>query len=265
MFNSGLTRRAFMVDLGKGGLAIAVLGLTTLACSGDDSADSTVDTSAGAPEQPTTADPGTTSASTTTANDVGYEWERVNLGFVSAYVLARRGEGVIVDTGVSNSERDIEASLAVLDLAWGDVSSVIITHLHDDHQGSLPAVMNLASDATGYAGAGDISSIASPRELVAVGNGDTVFDLKIIETPGHTPGHISVLDEAGGLLLAGDALTGSDGGVAGVNPQYSEDLVTADASVRRLAGFTYDTVVFGHGEPVVGNASRRVAEFAASI
>lgn len=254
-----------MLDLGKGGLAVAIFGLSTLACAADND-DSTAATNPGTPEEPPTTDPETTSAPPASAADGGgYTWRRVNLGFVSAYVLARRGEAVVVDTGVSGSARDIGASLTALDLGWGDVSSIIITHRHDDHQGSLPAVMRLALDATGYAGAGDLPSITSPRELVAVGDGDTVFDLRIIETPGHTPGHISVLDETGGLLVAGDALNGTNGGVTGVNPDFSEDLVTADDSVRKLASFTYDTAVFGHGEPVVGNASHLVADLAASL
>jgi glyoxylase-like metal-dependent hydrolase (beta-lactamase superfamily II) len=192
-------------------------------------------------------------------------WERVNLGFVSAYVLARGGEATIVDTGVSGSEGDIETSLGALGLGWDDVGHVIITHLHPDHQGSLPAVMNLAPGATGYAGAGDIPRITAPRELVAVGDGDSVFDLDIIATPGHTPGHISVLDQQGGILVAGDALNGSDGRVIGANPDFTSDIVAADESVAKLALFTYGTALFGHGEPVVGDASGQVAALAASI
>jgi glyoxylase-like metal-dependent hydrolase (beta-lactamase superfamily II) len=145
------------------------------------------------------------------------------------------------------------------------VSNVIVTHLHADHQGSLPAVMNLASGATGYAGAADIAGITSPRELTAVGDGDRVFDLRIIETPGHTPGHISVLDEAGRLLVAGDALNGANGTVVGANPDFTSDPVTAGESVKKLAEFSFDTVVFGHGEPVSENASQQVAELASQI
>jgi glyoxylase-like metal-dependent hydrolase (beta-lactamase superfamily II) len=248
-----LSRRAFMVDLGRGGLAVAIFGLTAMACSSDPGSESSTTTE-------TEAAPATTPAVT-----AGVSWKRVNLGFVSAYVLARRGEATIVDTGVSGSEDDIESGLAALDLGWVDVSNVIVTHLHADHQGSLPAVMTLASGATGYAGAADIAGITSPRELTAIGDGDRVFDLRIIETPGHTPGHISVLDEAGRLLVAGDALNGANGTVVGANPDFTSDPVTAGESVKKLAEFSFDTVVFGHGEPVSENASQQVAELASQI
>jgi len=267
MLKKRMSRRAFMMDIGKGGLAVAVFGVTAFACSSDEPTASS--TTAAANPIPTTAPPSTTPQTTTPQTTAAISdplaWERVNLGFVSAYVLARGGEAAIVDTGVAGSEGEIEASLGVLGLGWSDVGHVIVTHLHDDHQGSLPAVMNLAPDATGYAGAADIAGISSPRELAAVGDGDNVFDLTIIATPGHTPGHISVIDVQNGLLVAGDALNGADGGVIGANPDFTADIVAADQSIAKLARFSYDTVVFGHGEPVVGDASVQVAMLSASL
>ena len=55
--------------------------------------------------------------------------------------------------------------------------------------------------AVGYAGEPDIPGIPSPRTLVPVGDGDTVFGLEIIAAPGHTPGSIVVRDPAGGLMV----------------------------------------------------------------
>jgi glyoxylase-like metal-dependent hydrolase (beta-lactamase superfamily II) len=255
----GISRRGFLYDLGKGTLALAVLGLT--ACA--DGSSGIVATSEPEPESTTTLPP---QSSTTQAPAGGtVTWQRVNLGFVSAYIVVRNGEAVIVDTGVENSEQDIEAGLASLGLDWNEVGHVILTHRHPDHQGSLPAVLDAAPAATGYAGAEDLAAITSPRPLVSVGDGDKVFDLDIIATPGHTPGHISVLSSDAGLLLAGDALNGSNGGVVGANPQYSPDMATANLSVKKLAGYRFDTVVFGHGEPVVGNAAALVGELAASL
>jgi glyoxylase-like metal-dependent hydrolase (beta-lactamase superfamily II) len=142
---------------------------------------------------------------------------------------------------------------------------VIVTHSHGDHVGSLPDVLGRASDATAYTGAGDIARITSPRPLVSVGNGDRVFGLDIIETPGHTPRHISVIDAAGGLLLAGDALNGSGSGIAGPNPRFTPDMAQANDSLRKLATHSFETAVFGHVDPVEGNASALVATLAAGL
>ena len=92
-----------------------------------------------------------------------------------------------------------------------------------------------------------------------------VDGLEIIETPGHTAGHISVLDRTGGFLVTGDALNGESGGVVGPNPGFSEDIELANESVIKLAGFDYEVALFGHGEPVLAGASAMVAELAENL
>jgi glyoxylase-like metal-dependent hydrolase (beta-lactamase superfamily II) len=251
-----VTRRMLLKDMGKAGLAVMVLG--TAACGGGETStsDTTDSTSAAPPGSTTTDGPGD-----------GHQWHRVNLDFVSAYILYRGGEAVIVDTGVESSEGGIEAALGEIDLSWGDVGALVVTHLHPDHQGSVPAVIAATTDSLPwFAGAGDLEGINAPTEGQAVGDGDTVNSgLQIIETPGHTPGHISVLDPVAGILVVGDALNGADGGVAGANPEFSEDMDLANASVAKLAGFDFEIALFGHGEPVVTGASALVADLAGSL
>jgi glyoxylase-like metal-dependent hydrolase (beta-lactamase superfamily II) len=243
--------------LGKATLAVVVLGIAVVACDSDGVSPT------GAP-----------------ASD-GVAWHRVVFGdnVVAAYVLVRGGEAALVDTGTESlaGAGVIEDALDAAGIGWGAVGHVLLTHLHEDHRGNLPAVMTLASEATGYAGAADIPALEleSPRPLTAVGDGDEVFGLEIIETPGHTPGHISVLDPVAGLLVAGDALNGAGrpgigsptaaATVAGPNPAATRDLALANESVKKLAGFTFDTIVFGHGKPVEGDADEQVAALAAEL
>ena len=91
-----------------------------------------------------------------------------------------------------------------------------------------------------------------------------MFGLSVIGTPGHTAGHISLLDPVASVLIAGDALNGNNGAVAGPNPQFSEDHNEALATVEKMAGFEYETIYFGHGEPVLEGASALVAGLAES-
>lgn len=227
-----LTRRAFLADLGRGTLAVAVLGV---ACS-----------------QPEL-----------TVDDEG-AWRRVNLGFVSAYVIAHNGEIAVVDTGVEGSAGEIEASITGLSMTWDDVGHVILTHAHPDHVGSLAAVLGRAPEATAYIGEGDVQAVTSPHPLRLVGDGDTIMGLEVIETPGHTPGHISVLDPRLDLLVAGDALVGVDGTAGGPDPRFTDDLAQAAGSVAKLADLEFEVVVFGHGEPVESDGSRAVADLVAT-
>ncbi|NND01800.1 MAG: MBL fold metallo-hydrolase [Acidimicrobiia bacterium] len=269
------SRRVFLADFGKVVVGMAVLG----ACS-DGEADPTTTavspssstTSASSTTQATTTQPPETSATTTEAPTStealagsAAAWERVDLGNVSAYVVVRAGEAVVVDTGNPGSEAAIGDTIQALGLVWDDVAHLILTHRHPDHIGSTDAVMALAAGATAYAGAEDIPSINAPREIVVVGDSDIVSGLEIIETPGHTPGHISVLDTELSLLIAGDAMNGADGGVVGPNPRFTSDLEIANASVVKMAGFQFDTVVFGHGEPVIAGAADLVRALAAEL
>ena len=262
-----VTRRTFLTEVSRGVFAIAVFGVGVVACTteGDETSTTSADEPTTTGTEPTTT---TTAAETTTTEAVaagGVAVERVDLGFVSAYVLVRNGEAAIVDTGNPGNAGDIEAGLSEVGLGWGDVGDVVITHLHPDHIGSLGPVMESASQADGYAGEADIPAISAPRPLTPVGDGDTVFDLQIIETPGHTPGSISVLDPIAGVLVVGDAMNGTGSGVAGANPNFSTDMDQAAESVKKLAALEFDSVYFGHGEPVETGASALVAELAATL
>ncbi len=269
-----LDRRMLLTNWGRGAVAVAILGPSVVACSsnGDDAAvlvPTTAPTSE-PPAEPTEDEPAEPNAEPTEAEPAAAEaptlrWERVDFEFVSAYVLARGDQVAIVDTGTAGNAERIEAALAALDAGWGDVDHVVLTHLHPDHVGGLPAVLDAAATAQAYAGEADVAGITSPRPLVPVNDGDEVFGLEVIATPGHTPGHIAVIDEAAGLLVAGDALNESGGQVLGANPQFSSDMTAADNSVRVLAARRFDTLVVGHGEPIVGDASDQVATLAASL
>jgi glyoxylase-like metal-dependent hydrolase (beta-lactamase superfamily II) len=266
-----MTRRTFLVQTGRGSVALAVLSVA--ACAPAATASQAASQTAAASSSPSSDGSATggpaSEAPAASADDPpssaggGVTWHRANLGFVSAYILARAGEAAVVDTGLNGSEGQIEAALTEAGLTWGAVGHVILTHRHGDHAGSIDAVLAAAPDATAYAGAEDIPSISASRPLTAVGDGDAVFDLRIVATPGHTAGHISVLDEVGGILVAGDALSTPGGKVGDSNPQFTDDMDQAMASIRKLGGLRFETLLVGHGDPITTGASELVAAFGA--
>lgn len=252
-------------DLGKAGAAVMILGAA--ACSSDSTPEpEPTDGSGPSPSTVPGSEPtSSTSAVGSTTTGVGIDWRQVVLGNVSAYLAIRNGEAALVDTGNPGSEDAIEFALGAAGLDWGALGHVIITHRHNDHKGSLTGVLALAPAASWYVGAADMVGVGADTEGIAVGDGDNVFGLDVIDTPGHTPGHVSVIDTGAGVLVAGDALFGSDGGVVGSLPQYTSDEQMADASVVKLAGFTYDVAYFGHGEPILSGASEAVTALAESL
>lgn len=80
--------------------------------------------------------------------------------------------------------------------------------------------------------------------------------ITVIDTPGHTPGHISLYHGPSRTLIAGDALTVKDGQLHGADPATTLDPVTAQASIAKLLAFEIEAIVCYHG----GRFSHRVKE-----
>jgi glyoxylase-like metal-dependent hydrolase (beta-lactamase superfamily II) len=244
-----LTRRRMLVTAGAG-----VLGVTLL---------DTVTGCTSSPRSPSTGSPSPGSGPPSTAAGGTGDWQRVNLSFVSAYLLIRGGEVGVVDLGTAGSADAIGSALRAAGSGWDAVKHVILTHQHADHAGGLAEVAPQVKAAV-YAGEADVAGISSAQPLKPVRDGDEIFGLRIIGTPGHTSGHVSVLDPSTGVLVAGDAVRTTDG-LVGPDPQYTADLTQAAASVRKLAGLDVRTILPGHGDPLTTGAAEALRKLAASL
>jgi glyoxylase-like metal-dependent hydrolase (beta-lactamase superfamily II) len=249
-------RRWLLVQSGRGAVGIAVLGMAACSDSGSTS-ESTSDPTQSQAEG--TEPPGSGAGSAAGA----MSWSRVNLGFVSAYVLVRGKEAAVVDTGVGGSADAIGEVLDQAGPGWAGVRHVVLTHKHPDHAGSISDVLSEAGSATGYIGQADLAEV-DVGGLRVLGDGDEVFGLQIVATPGHTPGHLAVFDEDTSVLVAGDALT-NEGALAGSNPEFTEDEAAAVASVHKLAQLAPSTILVGHGDPVVDGAAAALEQLASSL
>lgn len=100
-------------------------------------------------------------------------------------------------------------------------------------------------------------TVADGEELPCCGG------IIVINTPGHTPGHICLYHRPSKTLIAGDALRAADGQLLGPNPQATLDMPLAIQSLKRLAQYDIETVICYHGGPYTGGANQRLAELAA--
>ena len=190
---------------------------------------------------------------------------QVATDFVNSYVLVRGNEIAIVDTGLPQNLDKFTSVIEAASLSWDAVNHIVVTHLHGDHVGGLGEVAEAAAQATIYAGEADVAGIDSPRTIQPVVDGDDVFGMQIIGTPGHTLGHISVYDPSGSFFVLGDAMVNVEGQLAGPSSQFSADMDIANDTVKKIAQIEFETALFGHGDPIESGASTAIAELAAGL
>ena len=176
------------------------------------------------------------------------------------------------------------------------VQHLIATHWHPDHIGGMAGLQRATGAAAAAhrleadAIAGRIGEVipqpAAPRWLRALlrpvrsslapppfpvstllDDGDTLPLLggaRVIHTPGHTPGSVSLHFPAEGVLLVGDAVQRVGNRLTLPSRWFSSDMTAAKASVRKLAELDFDTICFSHFQPLRRGAPaalRTLAEY----
>ena len=117
--------------------------------------------------------------------------------------LLRGDDGVVAVVDPA----DADAIIAAIDQRGGRLDTILITHHHDDHIAGLDRVRDRY-------GAHVVGAAQDQRRLPrldeAVREGDTVqvghTAAQVLDTPGHTLGHIAYYFPDGGVLLSGDTL-----------------------------------------------------------
>ncbi len=245
---SAVARRWFLVQASKGVLGFAVLGLAE-ACSASDG------------ETDVASGPGHSGSA------AGLDWWRADFAYVSAYVLVRGREAALVDCGLGSRVDEIGAVLGAAGTGWDRVRHVLISHAHYDHVGGLKEVAARAPGATLHAGEAEMEMVGMASgwlQLRPVTDDEEVFGLQVIDTPGHTPGHIAVFDAGSGVLVAGDALTSTIDGLLGPMSEVSVNMPKAEESVRKLAALEPEVILCGHGPPVQLDAAAQLRRLAGS-
>ena len=219
---------------------------------------------------------------------------RISAGYVNAYIIDGDEGVTLVDTLLPRMEGRIGKALSEIGRSLDDVASIVLTHSHADHSGGAAAI-KATSSASVYVSAGDVAAVRgeerpppppladrfpflkptmrrmpAPAPVVVehvVGegiDGSLPEDLQVIDTPGHTPGHVSyLLERAGGVLFVGDAAVGKKGEVTRGWMNRAEP--TFDGSLRHIAEFDFELACFGHSGPIISGASAAFARLASKL
>jgi glyoxylase-like metal-dependent hydrolase (beta-lactamase superfamily II) len=193
-------------------------------------------------------------------------------------------EITLIDAGLPGSRRGIERYLSRVGRSLDEVRRVVITHGHPDHAGGarelarrgIELLMHPA-DAEGLrVGLGDAVRRPSrgrffaavtplPAAVTPVGHGDVLpvlGGLRVVHTPGHTPGSICLYGIRDRILFTGDVLQRRRGRVSYASGLYSDDHAAARRSVQRLADLDVRMIVFAHFPTLHEGANEVLAELA---
>jgi glyoxylase-like metal-dependent hydrolase (beta-lactamase superfamily II) len=200
------------------------------------------------------------------------------------------GDLTLVDTGTPGSTPKIITALQKNGLDPASIRRIILTHAHTDHAGSVAQLKNLlhipiwAHEDTALLveaglpgqlplhvtpglinkiiyqlfikrGAQHIEATTIDRrlrdgEILPIAGG-----IRIIHTPGHATGHLSLLLEQDSLLLAADICANAGG--LNYSTVY-EDRETGRQSLLKAAAFDFDKAAFGHGGPIKTGAAAAI-------
>lgn len=193
---------------------------------------------------------------------------------VNTYLVPEADGLTLIDAGLPGSAPAFLRAAAAL---GAPITRVVLTHAHGDHVGSLDALRALLPEAELSASARDARFLAGhmaldpsepqarlrggyqrvaarPDRLLA--DGDTVGSLRVVASPGHTPGHIALFDPRDGSLIAGDAFQTRAGVAVAGTVRWAFPLPalatwhrpTALASARRLRELAPARLAVGHGD-----------------
>ena len=207
-------------------------------------------------------------------------------GIVANVYLLVDLEGLtIIDTGLPHSEKKILAYVASLGKSPQDVKRILLTHSDLDHVGGLAALQKATGARTcasqveaeaiaagtstrppkpGFSMMNVMMSVARPffraepfrvNEILKDGQVlPALGGLRVVETPGHTPGHISLFAPGAGVLFCGDSMVTKADSIRGSRPAVTWNAAKARESEKKQAGLGARIVCSGHG-PVVMDAA----------
>ncbi len=214
-------------------------------------------------------------------------------GHVHAFLLDDGADLTLIDTLFDTDARQVLERIESIGRTVEDLKHIVLTHGHRSHLGGLATLKRL-SGANVYSHEWEADIIAGERTAqpvtpipmrplatywrvyylqfgAALGrgkhppcpvdrtlqDGDEFGPVRVLHTPGHTPGHLAFWWPELRVLFAGDAVTTYPGFDAGW-PAFTLNLTQHRTSLRRMAELDPEVVAVGHGEPITAGATERL-------
>ena len=200
------------------------------------------------------------------------------------------GQMTLIDFGLKRSAKKVLAALESIGSGPADVTRILLTHAHPDHAGGAAEIsrhtgqsMGIHADDAAYLaegrspprdeskwlgrmlnrmGSGNFEPVPlgerfTDGQLLPVSGG-----LRVIHTPGHSPGHVAFHHEPSGVLITGDSIfnvLGMRWSVA----SFCTDFAMSKETAHRLMEVDYRVAAFTHGPEIRDNPRQAIGAFLA--
>jgi len=197
----------------------------------------------------------------------------------------------LIDAGMVGSRMMLDRYLRRLGRRIEELERIICTHGHPDHIGGVRELVGNRDDIEVLIHPDDLAGLRLPlREALtrtddrAIRRGRLIQyltrtpavptpieggavlpllgGLRIVHTPGHTPGSICLYAPLHRLLFTGDVLQVIRGRLAYASAFFSHDYAAARASVEHLAALDVETIALSHYPPWRHDCNATLAELA---
>ncbi|GAA2134374.1 MBL fold metallo-hydrolase [Nocardioides bigeumensis] len=197
------------------------------------------------------------------------------------------GQVTVLDMGLKQSGKKVMAALGAIGSGPGDVTRLLLTHAHADHAGGTgyvagetglgvgvheadagfvaagkvaPAATSLGRLMAKLSGSGSFAPVPVDEELHDGQVIDVAGGLRVVHTPGHSPGHASYLHESSGVLVTGDAIFNVRR-IRWPVKAFCTDFKMTKQTAHRLGELEYDVAAFTHGPELRDGAREAIRTF----
>ncbi|MCM3782085.1 MBL fold metallo-hydrolase [Neobacillus mesonae] len=219
---------------------------------------------------------------------------------ITPILIQNEFDTILIDCGYPNFMPLIEEAANRHNVTLDSITKVIVTHHDVDHIGSLAALKRTYPHIDIIAHELEAPYIEGAKKSLRLEQAESTFNalpdeakpnveqfirflqsiepvpvdrtvtneewlpwcdgIKIIHTPGHMPGHISLYLPASKTIIAADAIVIEEGKLDIANPHYTMDLDEAIRSVQRLLDYDIEQMICYHGGLFHGDVQQAIQQ-----
>ena len=211
--------------------------------------------------------------------------------FINSYAFMNTDSSVtLVDCGLKGSSKRLIKDLARIGKHPKDVVTIVLTHAHDDHIGGASQMIKQCEvknvlmhekdsqfPPTGKTPPRDDSRLSGKimkilpesnyepfnvtRTLIDGEVIDTAGGLKVVHTPGHTDGHISLLHLESETLITGDSIFNMTSRLTWALSGFCVNYKQSQETAMKFLDLDFKNACFTHGPEIRNSGKSRIKQF----